>query len=149
MTKEELLEKMKEYKNDVYVPGYYSDNKEKPEFSQKGFPAFVSNSWRTGGLTGGNCWGGNADTAVESGEEPEINELDNFLTDCYPELPFLQYKKLKNFIKYEDFTESEYYGNYTEHKMKYILFEDIINIIEPILKNTNNTILKKKKAKPI
>lgn len=95
----------------------------------KSFEGFHSDSWVTGGLTGGNCWGSEADQSVTAEDEPEFNQLDLFLETYYPKITFLQYKKLLPLIKTKDFTVGEYYGNYTDYRISYVTFEDIIDVM--------------------
>lgn len=79
----------------------------------------LSVEWRTGGVTGGNCWGDHADRAVESEREPEFEGLDEILAKLCPQISFLQYKVLcKNVVKYSEKQESEYYGNYYDYSVK-------------------------------
>lgn len=95
----------------------------------KSFEGFHSDSWTVGGLTGGNCWGSDADQAVRAEEAPEFNQLDQFLETYYPKITFLQYKKLLPLIKTREFTVGEYYGNYTDYRVFYVTFEDIIDVM--------------------
>lgn len=90
------------------------------------FKGFHSDSWVVGGLTGGSCWGSNADQSVTAEEEPDFNQLDLFLEKYYPKITFLQYKKLAALVKVKEFTVGEYYGNYTEYRLFYVSFDDII-----------------------
>ena len=89
------------------------------------FKGFHSDSWRVGGLRGGNCWGGVADEPVEADEEAEFTQLDSFLEEYFPNITFLQYKKLLPLVKTEEFSVGEYYGNYNDYRYSYVLFEDV------------------------
>lgn len=67
-----------------------------------------SESW-SGGGTWGNCWG---DEGTIYGEDPnDFIEFDNFLESIYPNITFLQYKKIrKECVDVETSYESDYYG---------------------------------------
>lgn len=91
---------------------------------------FCSDSWTVGGRTGGNCWGDEANINIEAEAPKEIDILDSFLEREFPEISFLKYKKLMQKAMTEQFTVSEYYGNYTEYCMKYILVDDVLDFLE-------------------
>lgn len=72
--------------------------------------------WETGGFTGGSCWG-TAPYAYTSNEDPkDLDLVDAIILQIRRDMPFLEYKALRHLIKHEDYTEYEYYGNYTEYK---------------------------------
>lgn len=82
--------------------------------------------WSTGGAFGGTCWGGKPEDNISPGEdEPEFLSLDSILTHFCPEITFLKYKQFQNLIKTLEYTENEYYGNYTNKKIKYIVVKDL------------------------
>lgn len=77
----------------------------------------TSGSWCTGGMSGGDCWGGTPQYSVEADEECEFVELDSLLEEICPTITFLQYKKiLSECVKTEESRDNDYYGNYTNHK---------------------------------
>lgn len=81
----------------------------------------ISETWTTGGITGGNCWGGSADLPVRSDPEPEFTDMDRILEALCPTISFLQYKKLvQELVSYNSKTNYEYYGNYYEYSTKTI-----------------------------
>jgi len=77
-------------------------------------------TWTTGGLTGGNCWGGSANEPVEAEPEPELTVLDDILLDVFPSLTFMQFRVLmrEDIVKVTTGTDSEYYGNYYRYSKK-------------------------------
>jgi hypothetical protein len=97
---------------------YYTNDKPeepKPEEAQ------IQISWRTGGMSGGSCWGSEADQPVSAEPEPEFEDLDKVLELIKPDLTFLQYKALtRALIQTDNHTESEYYGNYYENTYKFV-----------------------------
>jgi len=74
----------------------------------------VEETWTMGGLTGGSCWSADdgADTPVDPDPEPELGGLDKLLEIFYPNITYLQYKKLvAEIVQRETYRQSEYYGN--------------------------------------
>lgn len=129
MTKEEILRELDSFLKETsnpYLSGYSAPfNNTQPDLSNPEFNGFTSDSWIIGGMTGGNCWGDQADRPVTAEEPAELTLLDDFLEKRMPNLSFLEYKKLTKFIKTQEWGKSEYYGNYYEYKCYYITFEDI------------------------
>jgi hypothetical protein len=93
-------------------------------------PVFVSQSWLTGGATGGNCWGDVAKIINEIEKEVSFESLDVFLDKLNPKLKQSIYDRVLNQVKYGEILDKEYYGNYTEKTFKYIKHEDIIACLE-------------------
>lgn len=94
------------------------------------FPVLASSAWVSGGLCGGNCWGSDADQSVSSEPEDDFSSMENLLEEIYPDLKLSQYRKLREFIVYGDYTVSEYYGNYTEYSFKFIRIDDLVSVLE-------------------
>lgn len=90
-------------------------------------------SWVVGGLTGGNCWGGEADMPVTADEEPD-GDLDEFLTLICPDLTFMQYRRLmkSDVLEYETKSQSEYYGNYTDYRYRTINLDKLYQALKDI-----------------
>lgn len=79
----------------------------------------LSTTWTTGGITGGNCWGGSANLPVQAGREPEFTDLDMMLESLCPNISFLHYRRLvQEVVNYTNRSEREYYGNYYEYAIK-------------------------------
>lgn len=91
----------------------------------------ISKQWTTGGLTGGNCWDGDASTPISAEPEPEFVELDEVLEKVCPTISFLQYKKLcQSLIQTDDTLVSyEYYGNYTTDTKKSIEIDKLVDYL--------------------
>lgn len=92
-------------------------------------PVLVSYSWRSGGLTGGSCYGDVANRGVESEPEDDFSLLDDFLEKHIPDLKFKDYRKITKLIKYGEYERGEYYGNYTRFSYKYILIDDLVKVL--------------------
>lgn len=79
----------------------------------------ISYNWTTGGYTGGSCWGGeHYPRTVE--DEPEDGQLEKILNNVYPQLTFLQFKRLEKegLWTVQEKNQREYYGNNTETTTK-------------------------------
>ena len=89
--------------------------------------------WYVGGLSGGSCWdeGESKHYYRQSYEkEPDLKDLDNLFDELKLNLNFRAYKKIiSECIKYDEYTECEYYGNTSEYKIKYVEFKDLYNIL--------------------
>ena len=97
--------------------------------------AFVSDYWRIGGQTGGSCWdeGPHRYRGLEGEQESEFTSLNSFLEEHFPQLTFLQYKRIASLIKYEEFTDDrDYYGNYTVNMVKYLMVEDLKSVLDAL-----------------
>lgn len=91
-----------------------------------GTEGYYEVTWITGGMTGGNCWGDSADHPVGAEPEPALELLDQFLDEVCPDLTARQYRRLLAEVPYRDtYSNYEYYGNYTEHGKKVVLFNDL------------------------
>ena len=98
-------------------------------------PILVSEQWVSGGKRGGNCWGDSADELVIADDPPtEFAVLDELLELVCPNITYLQYRKLQKHIHRVEYTEYEYYGNYTAQSFMYILHSDLL----AVLKDLNN-----------
>jgi hypothetical protein len=84
---------------------------------------YIKESWTTGGLSGGSCWDdGETDNhyAVEGNREPELTDIFTIMEAFCPDLSFLNARKLMGLIKYDSYTDNEYYGNYFHYGVKYV-----------------------------
>jgi hypothetical protein len=82
--------------------------------------AILVAGWRTGGMDGGNCWGGEARAYKTNVREPELALLDALLLKVAPKISFLEYKQLLTLVESGETTHYEYYGNSTDYAYKYI-----------------------------
>lgn len=83
--------------------------------------------WTIGGITGGSCYGGEANIAVSGEEEPEFDDFDDLLSLLNPDISFLKYKKIKsNLISSKNSGYNDYYGNYTDSTKKQFNIKDVI-----------------------
>jgi hypothetical protein len=109
MEKSEFLEKVKEALG--YMP---KSNK-------------LSIEWVTGGVSGGNCYGREADQPVEGEAQPEFTDLDKIFETLCPSISFIQYKRVvQECVK--DGTKSgggDYYGNYYNYATKTVDLDEL------------------------
>ena len=75
--------------------------------------------WRGPGISGGNCWDEGGHYSDPGDEEPEFEELYNYLEEKAPTLSFLHFKHIeKNFVEREHKEYREYYGNHSSEYFK-------------------------------
>jgi hypothetical protein len=99
------------------------------QYSFKGDAIFEQ--WTTGGMGGGSCWEDGGHYAVEGEPEPEFESLDKIIVSICPNITFIQYKKLcREVIKRDEYTNNEYYGNYSRESIKYVLIEQLYNALK-------------------
>ena len=81
--------------------------------------------WETGGRDGGNCWGGEAQSYVSDQKPQTLEALDEFLEKHFPNITFLQYKRLLRKTTEFEYTKSEYYGNHINYAGLFLSFDDL------------------------
>jgi hypothetical protein len=94
----------------------------------------ISEKWIVGGASGGTCWG---DAAVEISDyekekEPETWDLDILLEKVYPNIAYLEYKKLltTEVIVTGQYKAWEYYGNFYIYAFKYVDKQKMIDFLK-------------------
>lgn len=129
MDKETFIEKCKEFakKGNCFWEeyNYLYPNTKPPE----AWTYCFQTSWISGGVSGGSCWGNDELYSRGSDPETELDSFNDFLTEYFPNITFLQYKKFNKHIKTSDRTVNEYYGNSTEYTRKYINFNDVWDVL--------------------
>ncbi len=127
MKKEELIDKLNcflEKNPNPHLHAFINGNL----IDSRTFKGFLSDSWLTGGMTGG-YWDSEADTKIDPEDPKELVLLNDFLELEMPELSFIKYRKLLALVKLEEWGRSEYYGNYENYKCYCVTFEDIANFL--------------------
>lgn len=95
---------------------------------------YIGVEWVSGGLTGGNCWKGNASYARDPDEVPEFESLNKIILEFAPNLPFRVFHKLNELIETGNVNGPyEYYGNETIYGYKRI---DIKKLYEFLKENS-------------
>jgi hypothetical protein len=88
----------------------------------------IMTHWSSGGVSGGSCWDDGSNDPhypVSGDDEPELVELDIILDVVCPQMTRKEYKQLLNgvqpeLVQYEEWSVSEYYGNYTDYRLKQV-----------------------------
>lgn len=91
--------------------------------------------WVTGGVTGGSCWGTDANEAVYPEDEPELTMLDEILKKQFPNITYLQYRKLAktaNLVVIHRWEDREYYGNYYTKSSKMLDLDVLWEALEKL-----------------
>lgn len=78
--------------------------------------------------SGGNCWGGSASYRSLDYVEPDLAR--QVIEAVAPGASVLQYFQLKDRVRTHDFSRSEYYGNYTDHRVYYIMFDAVVEVLD-------------------
>jgi hypothetical protein len=89
--------------------------------------AVVSPEWRTGGVTGGSCWGGVADQPMDGEEMPAW--LEDFVERLAPEISFLKFRKLQQRCTSHNYSSSDYYANCTHYTFQVLKVSDILEVL--------------------
>lgn len=85
--------------------------------------------WSLGG-TAGNCWDDSL-SEIESDSEPEFTVLDEILEEFWPDIKYLQYKKLiKNICESGTKSDGDYYGGNTTIAYRKINLIDLYQYIQ-------------------
>ena len=91
----------------------------KSDIRWHGTPDCYEVEWRTGGMSGGNCWGDKPSYRVDADDVPELTMLDELFEEMCPEMTFLAYKRvMQDLIEQDSRTDREYYGNYTTYSIQ-------------------------------
>lgn len=130
MNYEQFLEKVKALNVAVSTTrgryeSYFRGKKTEPPAG-----AFISETWTTGGMTGGNCWGGEADTPVDADREPDFVDFDTILEHFWPEIPHLAYKRfVRELVHFDSHSRGEYYGNYYSEAEKWVDLKEMYDLL--------------------
>lgn len=133
----EFLKLLKKNNIDYFSDKRYSNRESKSHYSYY-FNSnvtffkkdYLEEKWVTGGLSGGNYYGGKANDARIAEQEPEFNQLDKCIEIIDPNVSYLEYKKHfmnrdSSLIHYQEEHQDEYYGNYTNYTSKCIRLIDL------------------------
>jgi len=95
---------------------------------------FFENTWVSGGQSGGNCWAeGPQEYSPVSAETPgNLNEpLLSIIKEFCPNMTAIFFfENITPLVKYYNFTESEYYGNYYEYTRVYVMVEELFDVLK-------------------
>ena len=82
--------------------------------------------WRTGGMSGGNCWGDEPSYSLDADDVPEMTGIDELFAEICPNITFLEYKRvMKDLVESDSRTEYEYYGNHTNYGIRRVNYRQL------------------------
>lgn len=111
---------------------YFDVKKSLNELLNSGYIGFAV---RTGGNSGGSCWGGEASYEPESDVNLQNEYLDKVLEVIAPDVTYLTYRKIeKNLIHKTEYVKREYYGNDDRYYVELVVVKDLVQILKE--KNT-------------
>jgi hypothetical protein len=76
-----------------------------------------------GGVSGGSCWDHSDPQPYHCNDEFEFNV--DFLFENGIDILFSKYLKVKKLYQNVEYSENEYYGNYTDYRIHYVYLEDL------------------------
>jgi hypothetical protein len=82
-----------------------------------------------GGASGGSCWGTEAETFY-SGTIEKFDELENVIAEFAPDTRISDLVEIRKLVKTISWTESEYYGNYSEYTAEYISIKELYDYLK-------------------
>ena len=71
----------------------------------------------TGGASGGNCWGDDAEYFSSDYSTQDFLPLEKILTLVKPDIAYLKVKEIERLITEDSETDYEYYGNHTRYDL--------------------------------
>ena len=96
-------------------------------------PVLLDEKVETGGVSGGSCWGGNPHSYSTGKSFGEQSALDTFLEEFFPDVSFLRYRKLRReVVSEEDHCDREYYGNYTDYRLRIIDVDKLLEMLNDL-----------------
>lgn len=106
----------------------------------------IHHMFATGGMEGGNCWGGVAHSFTadyEEGIDGLAEIIQGILRVLIPEISFLDYakllKKTRSLIHSSDKSEWGYYGNYIDSTIEYIVLDEFYEKVKECLNEQQST----------
>lgn len=85
--------------------------------------------WVCRGMSGGSYWGSEP-TYFKGDSKPSFKVLDLVLEAVKPQITYLQYKQIEGLIEKADYSDLQYYGNYDDYEVEYI----VLSKLEELLK---------------
>lgn len=80
-------------------------------------------SWISGGITGGSCWNDGGHYSVSPEPEAELTALSDILEKCG--VSFREGRNILKLARMHTQTDRGYYGNFEEHTIKYVPFDEV------------------------
>jgi len=92
----------------------------------------IISSYESSGMEGGSCWGDEPQYFSRNQPTEHMRVLDIVLEEIAPNISYLHYKKISTLINNSEKTHWEYYGNYTESVVEYIVVSELEKLLEEI-----------------
>lgn len=90
----------------------------------------VTQRWEIGGSEGGNCWNDNPSRVYISNEKEPDDIFEKVIEITSPNISHIMYKSLySDLVKYDQYRNNEYYGNYTEFASKSFNIQKLYNAL--------------------
>lgn len=92
----------------------------------------IEQDWRTGGVSGGNCWNDGGHYSLDSDPTPTTwPEFDKLIERYWPTITFMEYRRIMQpLIKQHTLRQSEYYGNYTNYAHNVINLKEFFTVLK-------------------
>lgn len=122
------------YTGDITDNYKYNQSKKERDKIKQEKNTYLYKEWIIGGAEGGNCWGDEAQDYTNTVEEKdkEILLIDLILKEIAPTISYLEYKNISKHVQFQNRSQAEYYGNYTDYSCCYINCKDIFNTLAEI-----------------
>ncbi len=88
--------------------------------------------WNTGGVSGGSCWDDSDPQEYYGDSKPRFTVLDLVLKKLRPDLSYLDYKLVEGLIRSNTGTRYEYYGNYDDYEVEFIVLSDLYKLLDTL-----------------
>lgn len=86
---------------------------------------------RTGGFSGGSCWGGEAEPFTdEEGARAKFTLLEEFAERSMPDIPLRTFRRMADLVEEDYYSIREYYGNSTSYKVSFVPIAALAEFIE-------------------
>jgi hypothetical protein len=112
------------------VPKYPRWYREEKKIDKKLYKEALYFSCDIGGYQGGNCWDDSEPRYYRNGNEISYDELDSLLEKLYPDLSFLQYRKITKLLSEKQiWSENEYYGNTIDYEYQTLPLKELYDLL--------------------
>lgn len=82
------------------------------------------------GKHGGSCWGDEPSWYHNDPPKDHFRVLDLVLRELHPQCTYLQYREIQSLIESDEDRSYEYYGNFSDWKVEWIVLSELEKLIE-------------------
>jgi len=112
---------------DNYIP--YSIGGHLPkDYDENG--SYIIEYYISGGISGGSCWESSDPTPYTTNDTWETDILKDIILNCAPDIKLSEYWQLEKQFTVGDVEETEWYGNRTYYKIRFVKTEIIYNMLK-------------------